>query len=87
MAETAIGTSPPPDVPCDPPYVAPATPAAISTRPSSGLRREGFGSPRRPPSTATTSWREASQAGTAAASTALTRPKAATAARWVGTTS
>ena len=86
-AEAAIGISPPPCVPRLAPYAAPATPAPSSTSPSSGERREGRGSPRRPPSTATTSWREASQAGTIAASSALSRPKPTTPARWLQVTS
>ena len=52
-------------------------PTPSSTRPSSGDRSDGARSPRRPASTATTSWREARYAGTTAARNALSMPKPA----------
>ena len=63
------------------PYAAPAMPAPNRRTPSTGERRAGARSPRRPASTATTSWRDAIHAGTTAASSALTSPKAAIPAR------
>ncbi len=62
------------------PYADSATPAARSRTPSTGVRADGGRSPRRPASTATTSCRDAMCAGTTAASTADSSPKAATTA-------
>ena len=53
-------------------------PRPSSRTPSTGDRVDGARSPRRPASTATTSSREAIQAGTTAASTALSSPNPAT---------
>ena len=63
------------------PSTASSTPRPTSTTPATGERRLAPRSPRRPASTATTSWREAIQAGTTAARKALRRPSAAIAAR------
>ena len=64
------------------PYAETAMPPPSSSTPSSGERSDGRLSPRRPASTATTSCREAIQAGTTAASSAESRPKPAMPSRW-----
>ena len=65
-------------LPCRAPERRPGRrPRPSSTTPTNGERRLAARSPRRPASTATTSCREAIQAGTTAARRALSRPNAA----------
>ena len=80
MAAIAMAYSPPPVALA--PYAETAMPPPSRSTPSTGERNEGRLSPRRPASTETTSWRDASQAGTTAASSAETRPKPAMPSRW-----
>src|SRR5690349_18738028 len=81
IAAPAIQKAPLPLSEVTAPYADAATPMPTSTRPTTGVDARGRRSPRRPASTATTSWRLASQAGTTDARTAETTPKAVIAAR------